>query len=222
MKVSIQDRLQGWELEPLLLKYPGLSVLPSNNDSLRIQGVVSFKLLDDRNSILEDTYQVSIKVPVSFPEQLPSVREIGGRIAKDFHKLYDGSLCLATKLEMELRVSVRPTLLAFVDDFVLPYLYGHSYHVRYARMPFNDRSHGEKGIEEFLAEWFGSQTHKNAGQFLLLASLKKRRANKYKCPCGSSKYLGKCHNNRVNELRLLKGRHWFHAEYKKFQDDSEK
>jgi hypothetical protein len=49
------------------------------------------------------------------------------------------------------------------------------------------------------------------GEFVRLAALRRREANKHPCPCGSGRRLGRCHNRRVNHLRGRLGRSWFRA-----------
>ena len=82
-------------------------------------------------------------------------------------------------------------------------------------MPFGELAHGVQGIREYLAELFGSKSSQNAHEFIYLASLQKRRANKLPCPCGSGRRLGRCHHLRVNSLRAQFGRLWFRDEYKR-------
>jgi hypothetical protein len=42
--------------------------------------------------------------------------------------------------------------------------------------------------------------------YCVLATMKRRRANKRPCPCGSGRRLGRCHNRKVNILRDRVGR----------------
>lgn len=42
--------------------------------------------------------------------------------------------------------------------------------------------------------------------YCTLATMKRRRANKQLCPCGSGRRLGRCHNRKVNVLRDRVGR----------------
>ena len=45
---------------------------------------------------IDDEYQIELLIPDGFPEEIPSVRETGGRIPPPFHKLYGGALCLGS------------------------------------------------------------------------------------------------------------------------------
>ena len=92
---------------------------------------------------------------------------------------------------------------------VVPYLYRYSHLETYGDAPFGDLDHGPDGIREDLKSLFGVD-HKSAVlPFVCLVAMKKRHANKRKCPCGSGRRLGRCHNRIVNRLRDRLGRNWF-------------
>src|SRR5262249_21268599 len=69
-----------------------------------------------------------------------------------------------------------------------------------------------EGIRQDYAALFGVQSEGAADEFVRLASLNKRAANQYLCPCGSNRRLGKCHHRQVNRLRARLGRSWFRAQ----------
>jgi hypothetical protein len=106
-----------------------------------------------------------------------------------------------------------PSLLNFLEQFVVPYLYGHSYFELYHQMPFGELDHGAKGIRAYLCEIFHTNASIYPEDFLRLASLRKRVANKHPCPCGSERRVGRCHNRIVNHTRRKYGRTWLAKEY---------
>lgn len=144
-----------------------------------------------------------------FPERIPRVREMKGRIPPSFHRFTDGSLCLGSPTRLRLARQGCPYIISFVEKCVVPYLYGYSYFEKYGGMPFGELSH-EEGIREDLAELFGVNKDMVAG-FVRLAAMKEGIANKQPCPCGSTLRLGKCHHTRINGLRKRLGRFWFRS-----------
>ena len=83
-----------------------------------------------------------------------------------------------------------PSLPAFVEKLLIPYLFGFSYYERHGTMPFNELAHGSRGIRQHIAGLFGARMTDAVVEFLHLAGMKKRRANKVSCPCGSGRRLG--------------------------------
>jgi hypothetical protein len=210
---TIQDKFEQWKLRELLHAYPDLSLRPIVNGQVRLSGSLSFSA--DANGLerLNDTYEVAIAVPHGFPSELPIVTETAGRIPKDFHKNDNGSLCLGSPARQYLELKKGPTLLGFVTTCLIPYLYGFSYREKHGRLPFGELDHGIKGIQRDLAALFGIDDEKAAEEMVRLAGMKKRDANKQRCPCGSDRRLGKCHNRQVNQLRSQLGRRWFRDHY---------
>jgi hypothetical protein len=213
MPESIQEQYGRWRLGDLLLQHPGLGIVPSSDNGLVLAGELNFILRGPAHAPIEDTYAVEMQVPSSFPRRLPGVKETGGRIPEDFHKLEGNLLCLAAPTELRLRLTASPTLPTFVNRFVIPYLFGYSYFARHGVMPFGELDHGARGIRQHLAELFSAPSSTGVERFMLLASLKKRVANKRACPCGSGRRLGRCHNRSVNRVRARFGPAWCRDEY---------
>jgi hypothetical protein len=100
-------------------------------------------------------------------------------------------------------------LLSFVEHCLIPYLYGYSYFERYGAWPFGELKHGERGIREDFASLFHINGEESVAAFVRLAAMKKRLANRAKCPCESGRRVGRCHNRLINPLRKRLGRTWF-------------
>lgn len=201
------------QLTTLLSEHTELRVLPCDNELLVIAGTVGFEGPGENDEIITDAYDIKMWVPPSFPEVAPLVRETGGRIPPDFHKLEDDFLCLGAPTAIRLKLKEAPTLPAFFEYFVVPYLFGHAFFCKYGKMPFGELAHGGSGIYQYFCELFAAEDAKHVLDFLRLAGMKKRDANKQPCPCGSGKRLGRCHNRRVNQLRRRFGRGAFREEY---------
>lgn len=209
-----RSQFQRWRVEDLLVQYPGLRLCPLTAGQVIVAGVLAFSAETPGKEHIEDEYEVEIAIPEQFPKWIPTVRETRGRIPPSFHKLDDGSLCLGSPTRLLLVLSESPSILAFVERCVVPYLYGYSYYLKHRTMPFGELSHRQEGIHEDLAAIFGIERVEAVRGFLRLASMKKRQANKRPCPCGSNRRLGKCHRLRVNDVRSRLGRYWFAALYR--------
>jgi hypothetical protein len=206
---SLQYRLARWRVDDLLAKYPGLRLLDTRNGGIEIAGTLSFTATKPRLAAIQDDYQIQLNVPEAFPKAIPTVREMGCRIPDDFHKLSDGGLCLGSPTRVFLALKRHPSLLGFIETCIIPYLYGRSYFERHGTMPFGELDHGLNGIRQDLALLFGTTRTDRVTEFARLTALKKRHANKERCPCESGKRLGHCHHGRVNKLREQLGRGWF-------------
>ena len=180
-----KTKLQTWSVEELLRKYPGLRLRPTVNEDLRIAGTLEFSAQAPGHEYITDQYEIAMSVASSFPQSAPVVREVGGRVPKDFHKMTGGELCLGSPTRLRLILSETSSLLCFIERCVVPYLYGYSLVERGGTLPFGELAHGTKGLREDLADLVGFTDERILDQFVRLISLKKRHANKRGCPCGS-------------------------------------
>jgi hypothetical protein len=196
-----QQRLVLLEVSQVLLRYPGLRIVPSRDGTLLLRGTLAFTAEGPERRAVTDSYEIVISVRDDYPDLLPSVHETGGRISSTFHRLEGNALCLGSPIRLWLMIQRRPSLLDFVERVIIPYLYGHSLHELGLDMPFGELSHGGPGLLDDLAEMLGLPDPDDARRWLDAARKKKRVANKLVCPCGSNARLGRCHNRRVNSLR---------------------
>lgn len=137
------------------------------------------------------------------------VFETGGRIRISYHHLVDGSLCLGSETRLRLMLAEGLSLVGFVERCVVPYLYRYSYLQMYGSAPFDDLVHGTDGIAEDLRSLLGLKRQSEVLPFVRLLAMKKRQANKERCPCGSGTRVGRCHHRLLNRLRDRLGRYWF-------------
>ncbi|MCZ7645662.1 MAG: hypothetical protein M5U26_10315 [Planctomycetota bacterium] len=203
---------ENWGIRDLLKFQPALRLLPAGNGPIQIAGALEFVVEPPGKDRIEDAYEIRMETPRAFPKDLPSVWETGGRVPKDFHKMYDGSLCLGSPTRQMLLLQREPTLTGFINSCVVPYLYGYSYFEKHEKLPFDELNHGPLGLIEDYCSIFDVGELEAGIQMVKLASIRKRFANKYQCPCGSGRRLGKCHNLKVNAIRKQLGRKWFEKE----------
>lgn len=207
--------LNEWRVGELLTKYEGLRIRPSLLNCTVIAGRLSFRVVVPGNEIVEDEYDIEIHVSPRFPALPPRVYETSFRIPTNYHKLTENALCLGAPTALRLQLSTSPSLVDFVDKFVVPYLAGFTCFSRTGRVLFGELAHGTEGIRQNLREMFKADASPFPEEFVLLASMKKRTANKQACPCNSGRRLGKCHNRTVNSYRASRGRKWLFHEYRR-------
>jgi hypothetical protein len=205
----IARRFSNWAVGDLLQKYSELRLRPASDGTLRISGTLGFSAQPAGQKLISDSYEIDISVPATYPRAIPFVRETAARIPEDFHKLDTGHLCLGSPTRIRFILAENPSLLSFVERCVIPYLYGYSIAEAGGALPFGELQHGSQGLRDDLASLLGIEDDHTLFDFVRLLAMKKRRANKVPCPCGSSLRLGRCHNRRLNMLRSRLGRRWF-------------
>jgi len=198
MNIEEWSKLVHRQIAELTEKYIGLSYV-SSSPRLSVLGNLSFSAQYNGVSI-EDQYTVEIVIPADYPKILPAVKEIGGRIPKEFHTYSDDTLCLGSPLEVNMKFRKQETLLGFVEDLLVPFLYGYSYKEKYGEMPYGELSHGMNGILESYKGLFLVDDDMAVIAFLKILADDNYRGH-ISCPCGSNAKLRNCHGNTLRELK---------------------
>jgi len=183
-------------------RFENLRLVPSKDGDIVLRGVIDFTASASGCRTVSDSYEINLRIPTAYPSELPVVHETGGRIPKDFHKLEGNALCLGSPFRLWLLTKQNPSLLNLLERVVVPYLYAYSLHEAGEAMPFGELRHGLAGLIDDLGEMLGATDSKTAAAYVEAIMRKKRIANKRPCPCGSETRLGRCHNRRVNGLRV--------------------
>jgi len=189
-------------ISEVLNRFESLRLVPSKDGGILLRGGIDFTASASGCTTVTDSYQISLRIPDAYPSELPVVHETGGRIPTDFHKLERNALCLGSPFRLWLLTKQNPSLLNFIERVVIPYLYAYSLHEVGEAMPFGELRHGLPGLVDDLGEMLGASDSKTAAAYVQAIMRKKRIANKRPCPCGSGMRLGRCHNRRVNGLRV--------------------
>lgn len=215
MGFSVSAIPPSWQLAEALSRHPGLRVAPSSSSDLLIEGELHCHRVGPDGVEIDDRYSVAIELPRQFPRTLPRVFETQGRVPPTFHRNPDRSLCLGSPIAIRFAIEEEPSVSGFIDRVLVPYLYGHAYFVRFGRMPFDELAHGAVGLADDVRRIFRLPSDTNAEEFLRLASLKRRHANKHPCPCRSGIRVGRCHGVAVHQARRRLGRFVCRAEWKR-------
>ena len=87
MKIDEKHQQIQNEFAKINEKYPQLSLSKSKNNGWVISGRFSFRARYKEIEI-EDTYQIKVIIPASYPDDIPSAFEVDERIPKNFHQNY--------------------------------------------------------------------------------------------------------------------------------------
>jgi len=113
-----------------------------------------------------------------------------------------------------------PSRWIFLERCVIPYLYRYSYLRTHGEAPFGDLEHGASGIREDLRLLLGRKRQSEVLPFVRLLGMRKRHANKERCPCGSGDRVGRRHHRQLNRLRKRLGRYWFRVVEQQLLNDA--
>lgn len=196
-----------------LQDYSGMSFGPIKNRGFSLVGTFSFLAHYPGLPSIKDDYKLEIVVPEDFPYELPKVIEQEGKIPRnnEFHINPDDTLCLASPLRVSIGLADTPTLSAYAEKFLVPYLYAVSHKLKFSgEFVFGELEHGGKGLVKDYADLLGVDDATKIIPTLQLLCMKKRVANKNPCPCGCLRRLGKCDFRfRIDELRNVAPRSYY-------------
>lgn len=147
---------------------------------------------------IKDKYEIEINVSDKYPSIIPSVKEIGGRIPKEYHH-NNGFLCIELPFTICEIFRKDETLLNFVDSLILPYLSSYSVFEESGENIESDthgHAHGARGVLDDYKKRFNTDDDITAVKLLhILAEDNYRKLDP--CPCGSRKNLKKCHGKHI-------------------------
>lgn len=214
-------RFSGEELTATIAKYPKLR---QQSDGVLVGEI---KLNHQFGDVpIVDVFTISIEVDDKYPKSFPRLTEVGGRtraIAEkygitDYRDLHcyavrePGSACVCASQERRRKFPEGSDLIVYVDDLVIPYLYGLSHYDKFQRWPWGERSHGALGSLEAYAD-ISDPSNADITETLVMIratpnwtvyhkQLKKISPNK-KCPCSSERPFSLCHKDALVGLEKL-------------------
>lgn len=196
-----------------LTENPSLRVKHIEGGKFIIEGIFGINAQIQDADLIEDSYQLRITFTKDFPNDLPKVFEIGGRIPDDDnHHINpnEKSLCLGSTLKLKLILSQQPTLVYFGSNILTPFLYSISYKLKHGTFPYGELQHGEAGLIQDYEQIFGVKGKQSVMLVLKALGLRKRLANRLPCACGCGKALRNCAYRFVlNSFRGKVKRRWF-------------
>ena len=184
------------QINAVIESYPSLSSI-MDKDGYTLTGTVTMdKTYNDVP--LYDDYQIKIVVPADFPKRIPSVFDVGNDVPQEFmHFMPDGSFCLGAYCDLHSFLDSHPSLVSFIDEIIMSYLYSVSYFRIYGILPFGERSHGVEGLLEAYRERYKTDDDRLLLYILLTLVGRIPYRGHSPCPCRSGKRLRDCHGKRV-------------------------
>ena len=193
--------------------HPALELL-ALSDSVILRGTVSFDMGSGSRRI-KDAYQLVMRFPDDYPTSPPVPYETGGAIPRTFEHVFgDGRCCLGAPAEVRRRFREHKSLLRFINEQVIPFLYSCSYWKKCGEMPFGELRHGYVGVFQYYLECFTVDVPATMSLLKLLAD--NINAPLMKCPCRSGATLRDCHGPRVDQLRAVLSPAEFERELREF------
>ena len=186
------------QMKEVQVQHSGLELVLTSG-KLRICGIIGF-CMDHNSHTIEDTYQIEIHIPNDYPESPPTAFETGNKIDKSFeHFMTDGSLCLGAPLEIRKNFLQHKSLLRFINEQLIVYLFAYSYKCDYGETPFGELAHGGTGIRQYYQDLLNVDDY-----VAVLGLLKVLADDSYRghlpCPCGGGSILRRCHGQQLREL----------------------
>ena len=186
------------QMTEVQVQHSGLELVLTSG-KLRICGIIGF-CMDHNSRTIEDTYQIEIHIPDDYPESPPTAFETGNKIDKSFeHFMTDGSLCLGAPFEIRKNFLQHKSLLRFINEQLIIYLFTYSYKRDYGETPFGELAHGGTGIMQYYLDLLRVDDH-----VAVLGLLKVLADDSYRghlpCPCGRGSILRRCHGQQLREL----------------------
>lgn len=194
-KLSSQD-----DIELFLAAQPGMALKPSQDGFTHIKGRFRLSASCEGSPTVDDSFQLHIKISRRYKDQLPEVYETGERVPRNanHHVNPGGSLCLGAPIRLHKILGKKFSLIEFVERCVVPFLYSISLsETGRQRFQFGELAHGVDGLIDDYLKLFGCSSREALKRYLHTLRLKKRRANKQRCPCSCGRKLVKCRTHRI-------------------------
>ncbi len=179
-------------------KYPLLHA-SIRNDVSRIAGTLPIR----EGTAEVDHFLVEINLPVGYPNELPIVREIGGRIphALDRHVIPSSGECCVLLPDQRWELWPRgSSLLAYIDGPLRNYFLGQALVERGDPWPFGEWAHGLQAKLDYYNGLLGTDNQQAILQYLRALEAKQVEGH-WECPCLSGRRLRDCHFTLVRDLR---------------------
>ena len=181
------------QITELVAVHEGLSNVTEHETETVLSGALRFEASADGLETITDSFDIELTIPYDFPDTLPLVREIGGRIGTDYdHRNPSGTLCLAVPVERRRVFLEEPALLGFVNRLVIPYLYGYCFFSKHGHHPFDEAAHGYEGILSHYVDTLGLDGDLAALRVICFLFEHGYRGH-HGCPCGSGRRVRACH-----------------------------
>lgn len=166
---------------------------------LTLRGLLPFSAsLKGEN--VQDVFNLEIAASPDFFKVAPTVRDLGERTAAYTHINPDGTFCLGAPQAVQMAYRESGTILTFIKEQVIPYLFTFCIWERNGQFPYGELMHGGAGILQYFREDY----FKVSTDIQVLRLLKVNIDRSYKkislCPCRSGEHFRVCHGRMVQAV----------------------
>ncbi len=169
-----------------------------------VHAVVGMFPVEYQGQVL-DQFQVMILLPPRYPEGIPNVFEVGGRIPHDVDRHVipsTGEACLFVSEDRWYAWPKGSSFAQFLDVPVYNYFLSQVHFEVTGKWPegWEPRSHGDAGVFEAYRDLLGTSDDQVVLRFMWVLSHEVVKGH-WPCPCGSGKSLRACHREFVQQLQ---------------------
>lgn len=186
------------EFEKVKENYPALEISKTAS-TYNINGDIRF-ITSVKGEVFDDLYSIEIALSKKYPEELPTIREVGGRIERiiDHHVNKDGTLCVGVIAEVKNELGKHYTLLEYIDKIVVNYLSQYSYKEKYGEWPYGESEHYIEGVLKYYLKEYKLKNYAEVLTFLKeLAQFKFRPKGHERCRCGCGRLVKNCSRQKL-------------------------
>ena len=186
------------QVSDLLEQYTGLEIDKSSEEEISLNGIISVHMTSLGFTLCK-SYKIEVVISL-YSDELPYVLDIANQIDDNYpHRYADGKLCLETDTSIRVRFIDGFSLVAWMAEYVEPYLFSYEYYQRYGEYPFGERYHGNSGILQTYSDFFHEADL--CKTYLIMSSIacKQYRGHSL-CPCRSGRKLRNCHGPYVMQF----------------------
>lgn len=189
-------RSMPFELEKLCTLFPNLDWKLTGSNSFEIEGMLPVKAqLDD--FVVNENFEIKITAN-NFPSTPPICRELSHKVFNYHKNDSDSTLCVGSPHTLCEHLKKNPSIIFYIDFFLIPYLFGYRYHQSFGFSPFGELAHGGEGLLSEYRDLF--KLNDLATCSLLTYGTQYLYRGHHLCPCGSGLYLRKCHGTNVRDI----------------------
>ncbi len=180
----------------LIKKFPTLRIQISN-EKVIIVGMFPVK----SNKATINEYLLEIILPDNYPEDLPAINELQGKIPRtpEWHTNGDGTLCPVLPSEYWSRKS-ECRLIEYLENEVTGLLLAADYFRLKGHWPFSEHRHGYDGYRDYYGKRLGIENPTIVQEFINDIHTNRLKGH-FDCPCKSGKKLRNCHATVLWQLR---------------------
>ena len=192
------------EIRKDLERYPNLHLFIGRHGNPEVRGTFPVRGADGQEL---DSFQVRIELPPGYPEDLPVVREVGGRLPwkEESHVNAEGTAspgvaCVIIPDDRWRCFPVGARFLEYVEGPLHNYFLGQTRIAHGEPWPFDEWKHGPDGVLQYYQWLLKTDDVLTVWRFVyVLARFSLKRH--WQCPCGSGRKIKRCCEGKINTLR---------------------